>query len=120
MDRAAEERKWDEFVTLYVQLEDGKAYTTLAGFEKLSDYSCTVPSGQVIGKVWKRGEPYSGPRTWWLGQYTKSDDPEYINIVWRELWLLDHAFGEEPKRATDEAVETLKTACLAARTMDAR
>jgi hypothetical protein len=51
-------------------LDQTHAVMEQAEFDALDEYSCSEPTGVVIGKMWKRGEPYVGQRTnWFLGSY---------------------------------------------------
>lgn len=118
--RDREETKWLKFVEAFVKLDGDKAYVTLKGFERLDDYSCSAPSGQYVHKVWKRGEPYVRPCTsWLLGQYTACADSEYINIVWRTLYITDSLLPEA-QPASDALIAELEAAHNAAATMEAR
>lgn len=60
-------------------------------FDKLSEYSCSIPTGTTIGKRWKRGEPYCGPRThWYMGEYQQHPtNPNLVLIVWKEIKIVD-------------------------------
>ena len=115
MDWAKEEARWKETIEkLHVSFIDccakGVAIVPHESFEKLDDYSCSVPTGTVIGKIWRRGEPFEGPRTWWLGQYVKADNLNYVDIKWRELYVIvDHKLASGVHRATDELLDAIKT-----------
>lgn len=68
-------------------------------FEALHDYSCSVPTGTTIGKVWRRREPYRADQLrpgeafqWYLGEYVVDRDPKYVGILWRKIVI-----GEPPK-----------------------
>lgn len=49
-------------------------------FERLPDYSCSLPTGKTIGKQWRRRVPYNtGPgivNRWYLGEYAECEPPE--------------------------------------------
>lgn len=49
-------------------------------FEKLMDYSTSIPTGKYAGKMWKR----QTPQGWHLCWYSKSNDPKFLDInSWR-------------------------------------
>ena len=60
-----------------------------AAFEALLDYSCSIPTGVIPGKQWKRRVPYhTGPNitnTWYLGEYGEADDEDIVPITWRRI-----------------------------------
>lgn len=64
-------------------------------FRKLSEYSCTLPTGTTVGKQWRRRTPYSDsdgpPFIWYLGEfYMDASVPEgEIGIRWRRIFLSD-------------------------------
>ncbi len=60
---------------------------TEAEFDALPDYSCTIPTGVIIGKRWKRGEPFGRPTRWFMGEYREyvPPDPEKVRIAWSEI-----------------------------------
>lgn len=52
-------------------------------FNKLLEYSSSIPSGVYIGKMWKmkRGE------TWYLAWFSECEDPNYVNNNYREILI---------------------------------
>jgi len=51
-------------------------------FDDLSDYSCSVPTGVVIGKRWKRRRDYyDESKGWYIGEYVQ-DGPEHAKVKW--------------------------------------
>jgi len=71
--------------------DDTHALMNRPDFDALPEYSCSVPTGVVIGKRWKRGEPYVGPRdTWFLGEYVEVPGrPDLARILFREIVIDD-------------------------------
>jgi len=63
--------------------------------EKYPEYSCSIPTGTKIGKVWRRGEPYVGERKqWYLGQYVKEvpgrvEGTVDVLISWIKVIIID-------------------------------
>lgn len=55
-------------------------------FKELSDYSASIPTGTFIGKRWKRNT--NAYRLWIMGEYTKSNKPGQVFILWREIIIL--------------------------------
>ena len=107
MDVAKWERHWKDFIEQHAMaIDEKRATVTLTTFNKLDDYSCTLPSGAILGKVWKRHEPFGSPGTWILGQYTEHADPEKLRITWRDLYVL-HPLTGEPEVATDDNIDAM-------------
>ncbi len=109
LDWEAESKKWVAKpawtdVTFVLNTDDTQsAVMSLATFYGLDDYSCTLPSGTVIHKRWRRHEPYSGPGEWWMGEYAVSDNPDEVRIIWRPIFVR-RVPTDEPVRATDSAL----------------
>lgn len=61
---------------------DEVAFVTLQDFNRLAAYNTSMPTGMYPGKVWKRRG--AGDR-WLLAETVEADDPDYVNIVWRDL-----------------------------------
>lgn len=61
-------------------------WVTLDEFNKLGEYSTTLPTGKTIGKRWKR-QLYMGPHRgrWLVGEYVEHADPESVGIKWYRL-----------------------------------
>jgi hypothetical protein len=56
------------------------------GFGLLLDYSCSLPTGQADGKVWKRRVKYTdGSAGWQMGEYVDVGDPKRYAIRWRHM-----------------------------------
>lgn len=68
-------------------------YYTKRAFQKLLDYSCSIPTGTTIGKRWKRHEPYvhdeNTKLTWFEGRYVTHPDPEQVGIEWRTIRIVN-------------------------------
>ncbi len=61
---------------------------SLAEFEALREYSCSLPTGTTIGKRWKRREPYNTTevvKRWLMGEYVECPEPGRVGIVWRQI-----------------------------------
>lgn len=72
-------------------------------FEALLDYSCSLPTGTIVGKRWKCSDAYSrgkmaaaraqgraltvGELNWWMGEYIPHKDPKLIGIEWTPILL---------------------------------
>lgn len=113
MDWKKEEMRWAAKTgEILLTLTEKTATIPVENFEQLDDYSCTIPSGTVVGKFWRRHQPYSGRGAWWLGQYVDDPDPEKIGIVWRELFVaIDWGAGRvESFRATDDQLDAYRAA----------
>jgi hypothetical protein len=78
-----------------------------AAFEKLGEYSCSLPTGPRVGFRWKRNNnafrppvrfevlgvefivPW--PEEWWMGEAVEDPDPKYVGIRWRRLMIKEGA-----------------------------
>lgn len=82
----------EDFPSLIV--DDTHAFCGPADFGNLLDYSCSLPSGTYLGKVWKRsnafyvGRNHDEPLTWQLAEYVPCDIPGQIGIKWRDLEVM--------------------------------
>ena len=51
--------------------------------DKLLEYSCSIPTGVIIGKRWKRSSRYVKTGfDWMIGEYVKSNKPGHVGIKW--------------------------------------
>jgi hypothetical protein len=69
--------------------DDTHVIMTASEFKGLLEYSCSLPTGVLIGKRWKRNlhafcAPGTPPR-WLMGEYEEDDEPGYVRIRWREI-----------------------------------
>lgn len=69
---------------LPMQLDEEHAVMTREVFEKLDNYTHTLPTGTYANKIWRR-EDLGLPGVWYLGEYVDVDDPEKIGIKWRAI-----------------------------------
>ena len=63
-------------------------YLSQKEFDELLDYSCSVPTGQTIGKRWRcRNDYYDASRGWLMGEYIPdpNDEPGWVAIKWRKI-----------------------------------
>lgn len=71
-------------------IDDHSAVMTLAYFNSLLDYSCSLPTGVIDGKRWKRKINYYAPREeltgWALGSYEVNGDQ--IWTCWRTIYVV--------------------------------
>lgn len=64
----------------------GVAFVSPLAFKRLRDYSCSLPTGQTIGKQWKRRRSYEHESMGWqLGEYSGCNQPGHVSIIWRDL-----------------------------------
>jgi hypothetical protein len=54
-------------------------------FNKLLEYSFTIPTGTIIGKQWKKGVPYDNPTKWYLCEYIEHEDPNKVGILYKQI-----------------------------------
>jgi hypothetical protein len=67
----------------------------------LLEYSCSIPSGTIIGKRWRRDiHAYRTPsipdelHEWKIGEYIEDPDPDTVGIRW--TWAVNQ--NHEPHR----------------------
>ncbi len=92
--RLREEAMWREKrAAMSMLLDDTDAVMSSAEFNQLGEYSCTLPTGTYVGKLWKCQRPYyvrpGDEVTWWLGEYWDDGTPDRIAIRWRRIHLVD-------------------------------
>ena len=62
----------------------------------MPEYSCTLPTGKTIGKMWRRDQnvyaPGHAPK-WFVGMYLEDEDPALVRILWFRVVLRE---GPEP------------------------
>lgn len=64
----------------------GTYVLTQKEFDALPEYSCSIPTGQSIGKEWKRkNNYYDSSKGWILGEYVEHSDPEKFGIAWANI-----------------------------------
>lgn len=95
--------------------DDKTAIVTPDEFDALLEYSTSIPTGTIVGKVWKRkytvidkavplGITFPWPicdgrvamdcrveqkhDLWQLGEYVEDKDPTMIGIKWRDLLVV--------------------------------
>lgn len=89
-------RHWDQPDRKRILIDDTHALMTQEDFEKLADYSATIPTGVYEGKMWKRLDGcydadflHSGGRPEWLLMwYGPSPDPEKCSINHRKILVV--------------------------------
>lgn len=90
---------WTEVTTT-----DESADMLLSTFDGLDEYSCTLPTGTVIHKRWRRDD---GQR-WWMGEYAEHEDPEKVRIIWRAI-RVKAVPEQEHSLATHQHVDACRT-----------
>lgn len=60
-------------------------------FNSLPEYSCTLPTGTTIGKVWKRNRNFGRdlPPDWVICEYLSDPEPGYVRIEWRKPEIVE-------------------------------
>ncbi len=91
-------RNWDQPAPKEILLDATHALMTRASFERLAEYSASVPSGVYPGKMWKRHDgafdhafrSRGGQPVWMLCWYGLSEKgPGYCSINSRIILLAD-------------------------------
>lgn len=66
-------------------VDDTHAVMERRAFERLMEYSCTLPSGTYLGKRWRKK---AGARGWLLGEYVPDTEPGMVGIRWRTILVV--------------------------------
>ncbi len=83
-------RHWTQPAPWEAVIDDETATMSSEAFERLAEYSSTMPTGAYEGKMWKR---HLGDGEWLLGWYGYSKIGKgYVSNNWRRIVLTD---GEE-------------------------
>lgn len=82
---------WDQPDRSLILIDDRDAVMERSTFEKLHEYSCTVPSAVYPGKMWRCSDVYQeNLGKWWLRFYTADEtDPGFCRLQTRNILLLD-------------------------------
>lgn len=73
----------------------GTSLIPLRFFDVLPEYSTSLPTGQRIGKKWRRKIPIPiGGWDWLLGEYLPDPDPGFVLIRWSYLRIAEAAILE--------------------------
>lgn len=78
-------------------LDDRSALVSQRDFDRLLEYSHSLPTGVYPGKCWKRRKRWSTAdrplefhERWLLGSFTEiPGDESRVNIEWRELLVVE-------------------------------
>lgn len=79
---------WDQ-----ITVDNDTALMSQDVFDRLPEYSCSVPTGTRVGKRWKRREPHHGePHKWFMGEYQdrmltirRRPKQRWVVIHWRDI-----------------------------------
>lgn len=88
-------RHWYQPKLTGILMDDTHCILTQDQFDRLPEYSASIPSGVYPGKAWKRNDgafdeafrAAGGKLRWLLGWYGETDDPEKCSINWREVLI---------------------------------
>lgn len=65
-------------------------------FDSLDEYSCSVPTGQRIGKVWKcKVDYYDESQGWLIREYVSHPDPRKVGISTRRIQIDSSSLQEK-------------------------
>ena len=69
-----------------VLVDETHAVMTRITLKQLPDYSCSIPTGNYVGKRWRRAYQEG----WLMGEMTNPDPVTGLarNIIWREVLVL--------------------------------
>lgn len=87
--RTREEASWQsKRAAMSMLLDDRHAVMTRAEFERLMEYSRSIPSGTYVGKIWKRRQ-WLNSDVWLLGEYVDVGSQTEIGIKWRAILVVE-------------------------------
>jgi len=77
--------------------KDKVVYMIQKELNKYAEYSCSLPTGQSLGKKWVRNQSFLLPADhpkkhigdWWLGEYVPDPDPKMIGVRWVPIEVVD-------------------------------
>lgn len=82
-------RYWRQPSRDEILVDEHHAVMDASALDALAEYSCTVPTGVYVGKMWKRRKVYSDKcKEWLLCWFGPSDKPEHCSIEVRPILLL--------------------------------
>ncbi len=60
---------------------------TREAFNKLMEYSTSIPTATTIGKQWKMNENAFTKEApvWYMGEYVSHKEPRQVGIVWKKI-----------------------------------
>jgi hypothetical protein len=76
-------RHWDQPPLECILIDDKHALMSKFSFDRLAEYSTSMPSGVYPGKMWKRNQR----GIWFLGWYGECEDPTMCTNNWREILI---------------------------------
>jgi hypothetical protein len=86
---------WRQPDPALILTDDTHALMSQTTFDKLSEYSCTTPSGCYPGKMWKRHDGLYDPkckpedRCWYLAWYGVSEKgPDWCSNNYRQVIIM--------------------------------
>ena len=80
-------RNWEQPNRDLIELDETHALMSWIEFDKLAEYSCSLPTGTYVGKMWKRHFPnvlLEHVGIWYLCWYDKIIE-DHITIERREI-----------------------------------
>lgn len=84
-------KHWTQPERAEIGIDDTFAVMGQAAFDRLGEYSCSMPTGTYEGKMWKASNCYdrtrdrSKPLRWRLCWFGRHDDPTKLSIHRREI-----------------------------------
>ena len=79
-------RHWKQPSKDEILIDDTHALMPQNVFERLSDYSCTMPSGVYAGKMWRRRHDFYDPsKGWMLCWFGHDPEPGFCSNNFRDI-----------------------------------
>lgn len=86
-------RYWDQPSSDDMLFDDKHVIMSTEECSKLLEYSTSIPSGKYAGKMWKSFHRWKQERKmmtcWCLRWYEDADEPGLLNIMKREILIVD-------------------------------
>ena len=77
-------KSWDQPKIENILIDDKNALMEENDFKELHEYSCSVPTGVYVGKMWKSRIN----EKWYLRWFSEHENPEFVSNNVREIIII--------------------------------
>ena len=82
---------------------------TKEAFDKLMEYSISIPTGAVLGKQWKRNANSHGKSPeWYLCEFVKHPNPDFLSIQKKKIVIREAGLKANEVNGKDENYQLWK------------
>ena len=79
---------WKQPNLASIQVDETHALMSLADLRQLAEYSCSIPTGTYVGKMWKCRVEEKDEQYWQLVWYDEHEDPKLLAIKRRRILVI--------------------------------